>query len=369
MQPTIRDVAQLAGVSTSTVSRVLNGEKGVSAETARRVMEAVETLRYRPNRVAQSLVTRRTRTVGLVIPDQRNPFYAQASWMAERVARGMGYGVMVCNSDNDPGREMESLRLLEAHQVDGLLLIGGVRDITHVVNFSAASKTPMVLVDRVAVGYRIPSVVLDNVKGGRLITQSLLDMGHRRIAFVTSGYTMAEQDRYIGYERALEANGITPDPALVFHAEEFEWKQGKLDALEQMLRRPDRPTAILSSNDLKALAVYRLLRRSGLRVPEDVSVAGYDDIEIADLVSPPLTTVAQPINDMASAGMQMLLDIVEGRVLEGDSRTFEPQLVIRQSTAPPRTPSSGRAVAGSVESPASRPISATAQQPEWGGGA
>lgn len=331
---TIWDVARLARVSKSTVSRALNGAPGVAPETARRVLEAARALRYRPNLVAQSLVKRRTQTIGLIIPDQRNPYYAHASWVAEREAGLHDYLVMVCNSDNDPRKEEEYLRVLEARQVDGILLIGGVKSVAPVVRMAAQSSIPVVLVDR-AVGstYPIPSVVLDNIRGGRELTEFLLNLGHLRIAFVTSEYTMAERDRRIGYERALEAAGLPVDPELVVRLEEATWKDGRLARLEQLLLSDSRPTAIFASNDLKAIAVYRLLRRLGLRVPDDISVVGYDNIEIADLLTPPLTTMAQPIDDMAATGMRILLQLIEGGDPPSEPIRFAPRLHVRASTA------------------------------------
>lgn len=331
---TIWDVARLARVSKSTASRALNGSPGVAPETAKRVLAAARTLRYQPNLVAQSLVKRRTRTIGLIIPDQRNPFYAHASWVAEQEAGHHDYLVMVCNSDNDPRKEEDYLRVLEARQVDGVLLIGGVKSVAPVVRLAANSPIPVVLVDRGAgSAYPIPSVVLDNVRGGRELTEFLLSLGHLRIAFVTSEYTMAERDRRIGYERALEAAGIPVDPELVVRIDEGTWKDGRLVHVERLLLGDSRPTAIFASNDLKAIAVYRLLRRLGLHIPDDVSVVGYDNIEIADLVAPPLTTMAQPIDDMAAAGMRTLLQLIEGGDPPSEAIRFTPRLHVRASAA------------------------------------
>lgn len=336
MASTIRDVARLAGVSKSTVSRVFNGSPGVSEATAARVLAAAKALRYHPNQVAQSLVKRRTRTLGLITPDQRNPFYAHASWVAEREARRRGYVVMVCNSDNSPPKEEEYLQVLDARQVDGILLIGGVKNLAGVIRYAAVSTTPMVLVDRhVGAGYPIPSVILDNVSGGREMTELLLRMGHRRIAFATSEYTMAERDRRLGYQQALEAAGIPIDPSLIVELEEAAWKEGCGDALVRLLTGPNPPTAIFASNDLKAIAIYRLVQRLGLQIPRDVSVVGYDDIDVADLVHPPLTTMAQPIDEMTTAGMELLLGLIRGEAPREEPICFRAQLRLRASAAPP----------------------------------
>lgn len=332
MAPTIWDVARLAQVSKSTVSRVLNGDPGVAPGTAKRVLEAAQTLRYRPNQVARSLVKRQTSTLGLIIPDQRNPFYAQASWVAENEAYRRGYSVIVGNSDNNPAKEKSYLQLLDARQVDGMLLIGGVQDASTIVRHASLSSTPMVLVDReVGNAFPLPAVTLDNIGGGRRMTEFLLELGHRRIAFVTSEYTAAERDRRIGYERALEAAGLPVDPHLVIRLEEDAWKEGCLEPLEALLRQSRRPTAIFASNDLKALCVYRLAHRLGLSIPDDVSVVGYDDIEVADLVQPPLTTMAQPIEAMVRAATRALIDLIEGSESSETPAPFTAELRIRAS--------------------------------------
>ncbi|HEY8531534.1 MAG TPA: LacI family DNA-binding transcriptional regulator [Limnochorda sp.] len=334
MAPTIWDVARLAQVSKSTVSRVLNGDPGVAPETARRVLEAAKALRYRPNHIARSLVKRQTRTLGLVIPDQRNPFYALASWAAEHEAYGRGYSVIVGNTDNDPSKETSYLQLLDARLVDGMLLIGGVQDASAIVRHASSSTTPMVLVDRdVGPAFSIPAVTLDNIAGGREMTEFLLNLGHRRIAFVTSEYTAAERDRRIGYEQALQAAGLPADPALIIRLEEDAWKAGRLEPLEALLLQEGRPTAIFASNDLKALFVYRLANRLGLRIPDDLSVVGYDDIEVADLLQPPLTTMAQPIEAMARTGTRTLIHLIEGTQPEESQLRFTAELRVRASAA------------------------------------
>lgn len=331
---TIWDVARLAQVSKSTVSRVLNGDPRVAPDTAKRVMEAARVLRYRPNHLARSLVKRQTDTIGLVIPDQRNPFYAQASWAAEKEAYRLGYSVIVGNTDNDPAKEANYLQLLDARQVDGMLLIGGVRDVSTVVEYVATSSTPVVLVDRDAGNVlSLPSVTLDNIAGGREMTEFLLSLGHRRIAFVTSEYTTPERDRRIGYERALEAAGIPVDPALIVRMTEDDWKEGRLEPLAALLAGPDRPTAVFASNDFKALAVYRLAHRLGLTIPDDLSVVGYDDIEVADLLYPPLTTMAQPIEEMARTGVRILIHLIEGTEPEETKVRFRASLRARGSAA------------------------------------
>jgi len=191
-----------------------------------------------------------------------------------------------------------------------------------------------VLVDRDAGNVlSLPSVTLDNIAGGREMTEFLLSLGHRRIAFVTSEYTTPERDRRIGYERALEAAGIPVDPALIIRMTEDDWKEGRLEPLAALLAGPDRPTAVFASNDFKALAVYRLAHRLGLTIPDDLSVVGYDDIEVADLLYPPLTTMAQPIEEMARTGVRILIHLIEGTEPEETKVRFRASLRARGSAA------------------------------------
>jgi len=331
LRSTINDVAKLAGVSKSTVSRVLNNSGSVSPQAREAVLKAQRALNYHPNRVARSLVSRSTMTIGVLVPDLRNPFYSTACWAAEKEMRQHGYSALICNTDNNPDLESKYLQVLGEHQVDGVLVLGGSDNINPLLNFKARENMPLVFVDRPVLESRLPWVGIDNVRGGMLASEYLLDLGHRRILFATSDFTKAERDRGIGYKNALAARGIAPNPDLYITIEEDCWKRQNLSQIVKLFNREARPTAIFASNDLKALTLYNVLKEIGLGVSSDVSIIGFDNIDVTNLVSPPLTTVAQPIAEMSKKGTEMLLAWLKGEEMIGQAVEMEPRLVVRKS--------------------------------------
>ncbi len=329
---TIYDVARYCGVSKSTVSRVLNNSSGTSEEVRSKVVQAVKILNYRPHGVARGLVLKRSNTVAVVVQDIRNPFYAFASWYAERCLRKLGYGMVIYNADNDATMEKEILELIAYRRADGVLSIGGNRNTTSVVNFHLKEQIPVVVVDREIQGYEVPTVNLDNRAGGMLATDHLLDLGHERIVFATSDFNLAELHRKEGYLESLQLHGYVPDRNLIVTQSEKIWVDGVCHKLVALLDHKPRPTAVFASNDFKAIQVISVLRQHGLAIPDDMSVVGYDDIYLASTVFPGLTTIRQPLELMIEAGVQLLADIVLGRNPNPQNALFTPELVVRQST-------------------------------------
>lgn len=332
MSVTIVDIARYAGVSKSTVSRVLNESIRVSGNTRDRVLNAVEALDYKPSAAARSLVLKRTDSFSLIVQDLRNPYYAYASWFAERAFQKKGYSLVIHNADNDREREGEILETIRHRGVDGVLSIGGNRNVTSILDFCSKAEIPVVLVDRETPGYDIPTINLDNRLGGRIATEFLLDRGHVDIVFATSDFTVAELRRSEGYRSAFADRGMElPSDSVVVGSEEL-WSEGICEPLSQMIEGGRIPSAIFASNDIKALHTMRILKEHDLRVPEDVSVVGYDDIFLSRIVVPSLTTVHQPFEHMVEAGVQLLLDMVKGVKVDTEQQLFEPWLMERSST-------------------------------------
>lgn len=345
MAATISEVAKLARVSISSVSRVLNHTGPFSPSMEKAVMEAVRALNYQPSAVARSLARKRTMSLGCIVPDIRNPFYAQICWRAEQVAKANGYTIIICNTDNNPQEEVKYLRVMKDRRVDGILMAGSLNDATNIINFKAREETPVVLMDFAVEGYDIPCVVLDNLTGAKLMTDYLVSLGHESIVFATSDATSAERMRLEGFRRAMLEHGRHVEPEMVVSIPEKDWRAKEFGPLAELLARPSgRPGAVFCSNDLKAIFVYELVRRLKLSIPRDISVVGYDDIEMASYLGPPLTTVSQPIDAMTAQGMVMLLAEANGDHLAQRRVEMVPQLVIRRSTRPaPGRAQGGRA--------------------------
>jgi LacI family transcriptional regulator len=326
---TIDDVARLAGVAKSTVSRVINDSGPVSEITKKRVLDTIDLLKYKPDALAVNLAKQETHTIGVLVPDIRNPFYANACWAAEKFARSQQYAVLICNSDNDPKIEQFLFDFFQERRVDYLLSIGGSNDLTNIVNFAVSGTIPVVSVDRKIVGYNIPSLTFNNFAGGVMIAEHLLKAGHTRIAFATSDFTPAEVERRQGFEFALAKAGCPLDPRLTFVYTEEEWKEGKMLSLTAALKSNNRPTAIFTSNDLKAIAVYAIIYKMGLTIPKDISIIGYDDIDTAQFMRPPLSTVYQPIEEAIYKGVEILLSF--DKTTRKENYLYEPRLIIRES--------------------------------------
>ncbi len=335
---TMKDVAERARVSVSTVSHVLNGTRKVSEETRGEVLAAVEELSYRPNLLARGLKTRRTYTIGLLIPDIQNSFFTSVVRGVEGVALSRGYHLFLCNTDEDPGREDEYIRELARKRVDALMVAPSARREADVRRLRGEG-VPFVLVDRDVEGVDADIVGVDNRAGMRLIAEHLVELGHRRIAMISGPL-----DKASGYERDLGLRDALSDLELALEDflvrfGDFRTSSGREGAREPLSLRSF-PTALVTDNNQMTLGALLTISEMGLGVPGDVSVVGFDDPEWAPLTGPPLTTVAQPTYEMGVRAARMLLDRMETEP-GGESRKLllEPWLVVRESTAPAKGPS------------------------------
>lgn len=327
---TIREVAERAGVAVSTVSRVLSG--GYCSEATRdRVLQATRELNYRPNQVARSLVRKESRTIGLIIPDITNPFFPALTRGVEDRARAAGYAVLLANTDGDLALEETAIRALLGQQIDGLVVTAVGKDASKLIE-EAQERLPVVVMDRTVASLQTHSVVVENVTGARRAVEHLLSLGHRRIAYIGGvPGVVTEVDRMTGYTTALESAGLPVVPELLRHGH-FNY-EGGYAAMRDLLS--ERFTAVFAANDLMALGAMKAIHEAGLRIPEEISVVGFDDIPFAQMAFPPLTTVRQPAYELGAMAAEMLVKIRQGQVPTCiQSMIFQPELVQRESTGP-----------------------------------
>jgi len=331
---TITDVASEAGVHPSTVSRVLNGHAGstIRPATRERVLAAADVLGYRPSALARSLRLQRTLTLGMLVPDITNPFFSSIIKGAEDAARERGYNLILCNSEDQPEREAAYLRLLRERQVDGVL-IASSQMADETIEGLRADSFPFVLVNRAAQDGEDLAVVVDNHAAAVEVVAHLAALGHRRVGHIAGPQnTTTGRDRREGYEAGVRAHSLAHEPALVVEADAFSEDAGDR-ALGIMLAGPARPTAVFAANDLIAVGMLQRLRRIGVRVPDDLSIVGFNDIPLAGLLEPALTTVRVPQLAMGVAGAHLLIDRLEGRPIGEIRLTLPTELVIRASSA------------------------------------
>lgn len=338
---TITDVARLAGVHPSTVSRALHrADLPLRPETRRRVLAAVARLDYRPSAIARGLRLRRTRTLGMLVPDITNPFFPPIIRGAEEAARERGYELVLCNTDDTPERETAMLRLLRERQADGLL-IATSRMADATIAAVRRERFPFVLLNR---GSRVAAdlaVEVDNVKAASDVVAHLAGLGHSRIAHISGPLsTSTGAERAAGYQRALSAHGLVVDRALVAEADAYSESAGHA-AAKRLFR--SRPTAIFAANDLLALGALRAAREAGLRIPQDLSLVGVNDIPLVALIDPPLTTVRVPQREMGDTAARMLVAVLESEPVAQRHVLLDTTLIVRGSTAPPAA--AGRRIA------------------------
>jgi len=344
-QVTIRDVAELAGVSIATVSHSLSGNRPVSPETAARVLAAVDQLDYRPNRVAASMVTRKTRTIALVVPDIANPFFASLVKAVESAAIEREYTTIACSSDANSNLEERYLDLLVDEQVDALIYDGDHRRLSQRLERLAERGTAVVVVDRVdrVVPEMFASVTVDNAAGGSLVARHLVDLGHRHVAMVAGPHDVSTSEpRVRGFRSTLKKHGIRLAESMVCHAEDLTLEAG-VQAVEHLLAIDPTITALFCENDLVALGSIRVARQLGLEVPGDISIVGFDDIFVSSLVSPALTTVRQPVGDIGALAVDIALQLMN--TSEPTRAVLPVELIARESSGPPKTLREGAAEA------------------------
>ncbi|HLE92929.1 MAG TPA: LacI family DNA-binding transcriptional regulator [Anaerolineales bacterium] len=327
---TIREVAESAGVSYATVSHVINNTRLVSPETRERVVAAMGALHYRPNALARSLRQGKTNTIGLVLPDSANPFFAEISRSIEDAAFKKGYSVFLCNTELDTQRELFYVDVLSKKQVDGIIFVAA-GDQADSVDFLLRRSMPLVMVDRNVPTVEADAVLTDNQLGGFLATRHLLELGHTRIACIAGPSSITPSaERIIGYRKALEQAGISYDENLIVRGDYHA--QSGMEITHSLLAMTPRPTAIFALNDLMAIGALRAATEAGFSIPNDLAVVGYDDLEIARFTNPPLTTIAQPKKEIGRQAVSLLVDRMSQKSRPPSRLVLPPELIVRRST-------------------------------------
>jgi LacI family transcriptional regulator len=332
----IKEVAKRAGVSVGTVSHFLTGAFSVSPDRSDRILAAMRHLDYHPNDVARSLKLSKSHMLGMVVSDITNPFFSQLVRGAEDAALQRNYLLLTFNTDDRVEREMQFLTVLRKRRVDGVLLVIAPSQVfPYHVKELIATGTPVVCLDRVPRGLRVDSVTVDNIRGSRECVRHLIDEGHRRIAILTGSLLLqTARERLKGYKQALTGRNLAIDPALVCEGN-FRMDSGYQIA-RNLLVRADRPTAMFVSNGLMALGVLKAMSELGLECPREVALASFDDLALAEVLRPPLTTVMQPAYEIGRRGVELLMHRIAPRTTKTSRVTkvhLTTELKIRGSTA------------------------------------
>jgi LacI family transcriptional regulator len=330
----IMDIARLAGVSASTVSRVVNQRQYVKPEIRERVLALVKETGYVPNNAARSMVLKRTFTIGIVIPDTFNMFQRQLFATIEHHLESFGYRTSFFFVKWEPESELRCLRRLRGEKLDGIIMI---HEVGHpdFYEYLGQVALPIVLCTFEREGIAFPSIHVDEESGSRAATNHLLELGHRRIGLLSGSHFSFATQRTVGYRAALDAAGIAFDEDLVVRAPYYSAEEGRV-GMKSLLSKAAGLTAVFAETDELAIGAIRALYEAGLAVPRDVSVIGFDDIDICPFLSPGLTTVRQPIREMGMRTAEIMSKLVAGEDAGPGSTILGYELVVRESTSAPR---------------------------------
>lgn len=331
---TIIDVAKKAGVSKTSVSRYLNGKNAghMSEKTKERIIQAIKELDYQPNSIARSLKQKSTNVIGLVVNDMSNLFFLEIIRGIETELKNSGYNLLVCNSDTNIDMELECLKMLEKRQIDGVILIGMNMPVSHIEKIH--TEFPIVLMEREPGKTNLDSVRIDNKVGAYAAVSHLIERGHTRIAHIAGPNiaTMAveRKDTYI---QCMKDHGLKVLPQYVV-AGNYKLESGYA-GMQALMALEEKPTAVFCANDYMAMGALRFLMEHGYRVPQDVALVGYDDIMVSKMVTPPLTTVRQPVWELAGMAARLLIERIENkesRDKKGQTVIMQSELVVRSSS-------------------------------------
>ena len=335
---TIIDVAKMARVSKTSVSRYLNSqEQGhMSEETKQRIQDAIDKLDYKPSNIARSLKGKSTNVIGVVVNDMGNPFFVQMIRGIEMEIKDYDYNILICDSYMSVQKEIESLQMLGQRQIDGILLIGMNMPVDHLEKMSL--KAPIVLLERDAGSTSFPSVTIDNRMGGYEAVEHLIRQGHKRIAHVTGNMQSSiARERLQAYRDCMCEHGLEVRDAYQVEGR-YDIDSGYA-GLKKLMELQEPPTAVFCANDMMAIGAIRYLLEYGYRIPEDVAIVGYDDLEVASMVTPSLTTVKQPILELAKLATRILLHKMQKIPIEGELARLskmKAELIVRKSSSIPR---------------------------------
>lgn len=327
---TIKDVARLAGVSTTTVSHVINKTRFVAENTTRKVWAAVDELNYAPSAVARSLKCNSTRTIGMLVTKSTNPFFAEVVHGVEEYCYNEGYTLILCNTEGNLAKQRDYLRMLAEKRVDGLLVMCTDLNEELLALLEKKKDLPMVVMDWGARHVNTDRIQDNAELGGYIATKHFIDNGHTKIGCISGQMDrLTCHERLQGFRKALDEAGLLYNPDWVVEAD-FEC-DSTVEAANKLVALEDRPTAVFCFNDIMALAAISTFRQAGLDVPNDISVIGYDNIDLAGFFSPPLTTIHQPKNRLGKTAIKLLMERLANK--ENQQQIFEvqPELVVRRS--------------------------------------
>ena len=329
---TMKDIAKLAGVSSSTVSHVINQSRYVSEEITERVNRAAQELNYTPSALARSLKMNRTKTFGMLVTTSTNPFYGEVVKGVERSCYQQGYNLILCNTEGDHQRMQDSINTLLQKRVDGMILMCSSMEGERIDIFEKYPDIPVVVMDWGPILFTSDKIQDNSLSGGYMAAKHLIDCGHRDIGCITGPLNRYQaMMRYEGFKRALNEAGLPFNPKWIVESN-FEC-DGGYDAFNRIYASGELPTAIFACNDMMAMGVMNAANEKGLSVPNDFSLMGYDDIHIAQFMSPALTTIHQPKYRLGQAAVDTLLKRLAGETREVDVVQFEPMLVERKTVA------------------------------------
>lgn len=326
----MREVADRAGVSKTTVSHVLNETRFVEEETVSRVRQAMSELGYRPNRLARSLRRHETNTIALIVPDNTNIYWAEVARFVEQTGFNAGYTVLLCNSEWSIERERKYLETLLERQIDGIIVAASNLR-SDVLEEICAANVPVVVIGLIPTQPSVSAVRVDDEYGGYLAGEFLYRLGHRHVGCIGTGREFTVQSRIDGFLRALSAAGIDPSSVAIANGD-FSYPSGEACTYRLLEQQPDL-TAIFAVNDNMALGAYKALHRLKRRIPDDISVIGFDNIIYGSAVMPELTTIAQPIGELGETATRLLLKKIENPQSGSETAILQPTLIERESCA------------------------------------
>jgi LacI family transcriptional regulator len=326
---TIKDIAAEANVSTTTVSRVINNKPDVSESTKEKIKKIMETHNYKPNKIARGLVMKKTKTIGLIIPDISNPFFPEIIKGVENKAKQLGYSVIICDTDNQIMEEITSIDLLLSQQVDGMITALST-DVIDEFNNSNLDNFPIVQLDRNIPQLDYPTVSINNKLSAYKAGQHLINLGHKSIVHVTGELkTKTAQDRLFGFKEVLRANNIEINEENIIKGD-FSRESG-FNAFVKMLER-GLSSAVFFANDLMAIGAYEAADKYNISIPEDISIIGHDGISFSEVVKPRLTTMVQPKKELGEIAAELLINIIKKNAKEPKDVILTAELIRRQST-------------------------------------
>ncbi|MFC5451131.1 LacI family DNA-binding transcriptional regulator [Paenibacillus aestuarii] len=331
MKATIYDVAQAAGVSIATVSKVINQTGRISDKTRKHVYEVMEKLKYEPNMVASALTKKSTYTLGLTLPDLANPFFAEIARAVEDRGREYGFSVLICSTDNDPDKEVQYLSLLTQKRVDGIISAARIQN-DHFLKKMLQHHIPFVLITREMPTLAVDTVMVDDFLGGYLAGSHLVELGHKRIAILVEDMdNTSNLERIRGCRQAMAASNVMLDEGLVLISG-YSVECGK-STMKELLSLDERPSAVFACNDLLAIGAIQAAREVGLQLPSDLSVVGFDNTTLATIIDPPLTTISQPIQEIGRRAVDLLIQEIKQEKVLKQRVVLLPDLVLRKSSS------------------------------------